>query len=410
MLELSCKAFAPPAPRLSLVQEIVRDTMRHRFPGAQLRVKSWPSLLQRHEQAAEAAEQWEPEELPLTEPEELESVHEMICEQQKDEGCLREQRAAMSRLMVAKLYQASESDAWQISCWLSQVSNLPQHVGSLVAAGAPHGLEKVLRSDIHDAKADAAGALASIAEQYAGAVVSSGAIEAWVAVLQMGTEYANRNALCALWTISKQQQHVGAVVAADAIEASVAVLLTGLDDAKPNAAATLARISYQEQHVGAVVAAGAAEACVAVLKTGPEDAKCDIGYLLTKISYQEQHVKHLVAAGVITALLDMMHSMDSDEKIYAALPLANFSDRLDVAVVSDVVATLVSQLQTSRMTEIAEFDNTRALSRIVRHKQHVDPVVAGGAMIVLIRVQQNGSQRVKNEASVALDLISATSP
>ena len=62
-------------------------------------------------------------------------------------------------------------------------------------------------------------------------------------------------------------------------------------------------------------------------------AETDIGYLLTNISYQEQHVKHLVAAGVITALLDIMHSMDSDDKIYS-------------------VAMLVSQLQTSRLTEI----------------------------------------------------------
>ena len=107
MLELSCKAFAPPAPRLSLVQEIVRDTMRHRFPGARLGVKSWPSLLQRHEQAAEAAEQWEtPACFPESE-DEAEPACEALCDEHKDEGCLREQRAAISRLMVAKLNQAT---------------------------------------------------------------------------------------------------------------------------------------------------------------------------------------------------------------------------------------------------------------------------------------------------------------
>merc|ERR1712166_1343201 len=82
MLELSCKAFAPPAPRLSLVQEIVRETMQNRFPGAQLGVKSWPSLLQRHEQAAEAAEQWEP---PADDPDSDDEEEELICETLCDE-------------------------------------------------------------------------------------------------------------------------------------------------------------------------------------------------------------------------------------------------------------------------------------------------------------------------------------
>merc|ERR1712086_912446 len=82
MLELSCKAFAPPALRLSLVQETVRDAMRHRFPGAQLGVKSWPSLLQRHEQAAEAAEQWEPPAAPESE-DEAEGMCEALCDKLK---------------------------------------------------------------------------------------------------------------------------------------------------------------------------------------------------------------------------------------------------------------------------------------------------------------------------------------
>ena len=106
MLELSCKAFAPPAPRLSLVQEIVREKMRHRIPGAQSGVKSWSSLLQRHEQATEAAEQWEH---PADYPEDQDGADdacETLCDKHKDEGCLREQRAATSRVMVAKLNQA----------------------------------------------------------------------------------------------------------------------------------------------------------------------------------------------------------------------------------------------------------------------------------------------------------------
>ena len=186
MLELSCKAFAPPARPLSLIQEIVRDTMRHRFPGAHLGVKSWPSLLQRHEQAAEAAEQWEP---PADYPQhhdEARDVCETLCNELKDEGCLQEQRAAMSRLMVAKLNLAMIKGTAQyrvknVSDWLAWFSDLPHYLGSMVAAGAPHALVKVLRSDMHVAKCDAAGALVNIAQhkQHIGAVVTAGALEAW---------------------------------------------------------------------------------------------------------------------------------------------------------------------------------------------------------------------------------------
>ena len=70
-------------------------------------IKSWPSLLQRHEQAAEAAEQWEPPTIEDPEDDdEEELICETLCDEHKDEGCLQEQRAAMSRLMVAKLNQA----------------------------------------------------------------------------------------------------------------------------------------------------------------------------------------------------------------------------------------------------------------------------------------------------------------
>ena len=120
------------------------------------------------------------------------------------------------------------------------------------------------------------------------------------------------------------EQHVGAVVAAGAIEACVAVLQTGPDDAKANAAWTLANIADEEQHAGAVVAAGAIEACVALLQTGPDDAKATAAGTLANISYHEQHLENLVAAGVITTALDMMmHSMDSEVKLYATLILAH---------------------------------------------------------------------------------------
>ena len=196
MLELSCKAFAPPAPRLSLVQEIVRDTMQHRFPGAQLGIKSWPSLLQRHEQAAEAAEQWEP---PADFPKDQDAAVGVF-ETRKDEGCLREQWAAMSRLMVAKLNQAMIKGIAQhinsVSDWLSWFSEEPQYLGSMVAAGAPHALARVLCSDIHEAKEDAAFTLSNIAqqEQHVGAVVAAGAVKACVTVLQTGTDQTKENA------------------------------------------------------------------------------------------------------------------------------------------------------------------------------------------------------------------------
>ena len=52
---------------------------------------------------------------------------EALCDKHKDEGCLREQRAAMSRLMVAKLYQAMikgiANHINSITDWLSWFSD-----------------------------------------------------------------------------------------------------------------------------------------------------------------------------------------------------------------------------------------------------------------------------------------------
>ena len=163
----------------------------------------------------------------------------------------------------------------------------------------------------------------------------------------------------------------------------------------------------------------AIEACITVLRTGPDDAKASAMCVLANISYQEQHVEHLVEAGVITTVLDVMQSMNSRGKFYAALTLASFSDRLGVvasklrrrtsmlSVVTDAAAVLVQELQRVGADEELKFDAVRALTRILRHKQHVDAVVAVGAVAALAQVHQNGSQDIKCEASVALDLISA---
>ena len=149
------------------------------------------------------------------------------------------------------------------------------------------------------------------------------------------------------------------------------------------------------------------EACVAVLQTGLDEAKRNAIFVLENLSNCQQHVESLVTAGAITTILDVMHSMGPDFKFVAALTLADFSDHLDVTVLADVVAPLVQELQSGDADEEDEFDATRALSRILRHKKHVGAVVASGAVAALTRVQQNGSQRVKSEASIALGRFSS---
>ena len=150
------------------------------------------------------------------------------------------------------------------------------------------------------------------------------------------------------------------------------------------------------------------------------DAKTRAFYGLANISYHEQHVEHLVEAGVITTVLDGMQSMNSELKFIAALISASFSDRLDVAVVVDAAAALVRLVRELQRVEGDEklklprgdggeglkFDAVRALTRILHHKQHVDAVVAVGVVAALARVHKNGSQDIKCEASIALDLIS----
>ena len=150
------------------------------------------------------------------------------------------------------------------------------------------------------------------------------------------------------------------------------------------------------------------------------DAKTRAFYGLANISYHEQHVEHLVEAGVITTVLDGMRSMNSELKFIAALTSASFSEHLDVAVVVDAAATLVQLVRELQRVEGDEelklprdegaqrlkFDAVHALTRILRHKQHVDAVVAVGVVAALARVHKSGSQDIKCEASIALDLIS----
>ena len=105
LLEQTCRAFALPAPQLSSVQEAVRDSIRQRFPGAQLGIRSWPSLMRQHEKAAETAEQWhcEPPIGVVSSDAQRMAACTRLYETLKDQVYLSEQRAAASRQIVAKL-------------------------------------------------------------------------------------------------------------------------------------------------------------------------------------------------------------------------------------------------------------------------------------------------------------------
>ena len=106
--------------------------------------------------------------------------------------------------------------------------------------------------------------------------------------------------------------------------------------------------------------------------------------------------------------------MNSDDKFCAALVLANSSDRLSATVVANAVAALVQELKDNPEEEDCAlsriFDAVRAIACALfrmPHEQHVGAVVAGGTVAVLSRVLQcTGSQRVKNEATIVLNMIS----
>ena len=347
--------------------------MRKGFPGAQLGVQSWPSLLHKHEQAARTAVLWEPSEaLPDVDVDDVEEVCNALCDEHTDEGCLREQRATMCRLTVAKLHQSvKEGDHHRVelaSSWLAYFSECSAvWCSGVVAAGAPHALVKVL---------------------------------------QLGLESAQISA-AALSRIAKHE-HVGAVVAAGGAAACVGVLRSGPEDTKQGAALILVRIAAHEQHVSALVAAGAVGACVGVLQTGLDccNIRTGVTAVLSYISQQQQHEEALVSAGVIETILGTWQEFNADAKFNAAVTLAYISGRLDVSDVSAVVAPLIRELQ-SASEEPDQFEVIGALSRILRHKQHVAAVVAGGILAELthIYMQQNGTQRVKLQAAAALKLI-----
>ena len=137
LLEQTCRAFALPAPQLSLVQETVRDSIRQRFPGAQLGIRSWPSLMRQHEKAAEVAEQWHCEPtigVVISDAQKMAACTRM-CETLKDKIYLSEQRAAASRQIVAKLHQAldnEQSDQVEVANgWLETFSRLSSCVNTV---------------------------------------------------------------------------------------------------------------------------------------------------------------------------------------------------------------------------------------------------------------------------------------
>ena len=157
MLEQSCRAFAPPAPRLSVVQEAVKESMQQRFRGAHLGLASWPSLLRKHERSAEVADLWEadtcnfaPEEGYVLDRECGDLARKIMRGFQGGQPRMSVAQD-VSRAVVSKLRWSISTGnthcAKVASSWVAGFCKESVNIPGFVAAGAPEALVGVLEKE-----------------------------------------------------------------------------------------------------------------------------------------------------------------------------------------------------------------------------------------------------------------------
>ena len=208
---------------------------------------------------------------------------------------------------------------------LGNVAQQPEHVDTVVTAGAIALCIALLQNDNNEPKANAAWVLSCISEyeRHTETIVAAGTIGICFDMLQSDvTEHAKQNVTWVLACISGFEQHVEAVMTGDRVENLLKMLPSMLRDAQFNTASALACISNR---LDAVSTASIVTPLIRAMHRTAED-KAQAALALSRILRYGQNPQVVVAngAGVETALIQVQQDGNELAKGHASAALKAF--------------------------------------------------------------------------------------
>jgi len=404
LLEQTCQEWAPPRPRLSLVQEAVRDKMsRIRLPGTSLGctmgLRSHPLLLQDKERLKKRVEDWcqDPQRASLHMLQDL-NPENIITLASEDPVCRKQMMLDSVRKAVSLMFEAASPYSLAASPSNNEIAAAARALvvrlcaaeatrNCVVQVGAVPSLVQMLQVGSEDAKKSAARIIGRIAhsEQHRNTLVKAGALTVLMDMMANGPQTIKKNAIGSLSRIAHNEEHRDALVRAGGIPTLTDTLRTGKPSVKQNAAEALGVIAQSEQHRDDVLSAGVVSQLTHIIQYGPRAAKRNSLWALSQISKTSRHARSIVSSPAIQAVVGTLHSGEPELQRIAANAIGRVAETAEFADTLVSMGTVGALIPLCLGTHLhASFPPTQnklskyaahALAQIAKHPKHQTSVL-----------------------------------
>ncbi|KAL8241862.1 hypothetical protein R6Q59_012164 [Mikania micrantha] len=238
-------------------------------------------------------------------------------------------------------------------------------------------------------------------------LAEAGAIPILVSLLTSEDNFTQENAVTSILNLSIYENNKGLIMLANVIPSVVHLLRVGTMETRENAAATLFSLSLANENKIIIGASGAIPELVNLLENGSNRGKKDAATALFNLCIYQGNKGRAVRAGIIPVLLRMLSDSSScmvDESLTILSILASHQEAKSAIVKASTIPLLIDLTRTGPARN-KENATSILLSLCKRDKDNLDCISRLGAVIPLMELAKNGSERAKRKARSLLELL-----
>ncbi|KAL0664755.1 hypothetical protein Bca4012_101593 [Brassica carinata] len=239
-------------------------------------------------------------------------------------------------------------------------------------------------------------------------IAEAGAIPVLVKLLTSEDVETQEKAVTCVLNLSIYESNKELIMLAGAVTSIVQVLRAGTEEAKENAAATLFSLSLADENKIIIGASGAIPALVNLLENGSVRGKKDAATALFNLCIYEGNKGRAVRAGVVNPLVKMLSDNSSHRMVTEALTilsvLAGNKDAKTAILRANAVPTLIALLQKDQPRNR---ENAAAILFAICKRDKEKLILIGklGAVVPLMELSRDGTERAKRKANSLLELL-----
>ncbi|CAI9296862.1 unnamed protein product [Lactuca saligna] len=245
-------------------------------------------------------------------------------------------------------------------------------------------------------------------------LAEAGAIPILVSLLNSEDTLIQENAVTSILNLSIYENNKALIMLANVVPSIVQLLRVGTMETRENSAATLFSLSLANENKIIIGASGAIPALVNLLENGSNRGKKDAATALFNLCIYQGNKGRAVRAGIITVLLKMLRDSDSDsgsgsnsggcmvDEALTILSVLASHQEAKVGIVKAGTIPLLIDLMRTGVSRNKENATSILLSLCKRDSENLECISRLGAVIPLMELVKNGSERAKRKAESLL--------